>query len=102
MCLVTQNYLKTSILIICVFLVEFQNTFSVIGIKIPNNTKNIDELIADENAKKILTEVNSPEIQQLIDIFSDPKMAEAMQSTQKLVKYFIDIKNTKDDNNNND
>lgn len=80
----------------------FLNSLSKTVENIPNNTKNINELIADENAKKILTEVNSPEIQQLIDIFSDPKMAEAMQSTQKLIKYFVDIKNTKDDNNNND
>lgn len=85
------------------FIVEqeriFLNGLSKTVDNIPNNTKDINELISDENAKKILTEVNSPEVQQLIDIFSNPKMAEAMESAQKLVNYFVDIKKAKDDHN---
>lgn len=85
------------------FISDKENTilknFSRYVDNIPNNTKDINELISDENAKKILTEVNSPEIQQLIDIFSNPKMAEAIQSAQKLINYFGDIKKAKSDDN---
>lgn len=62
------------------------------------NKTNLDYLISDENTKKILTTAYSPEIHQLIEIFSNPKMAQAMESAQKLINYFSSIKNTNENN----
>ncbi len=66
---------------------------------VPENNEDLDKFIVDENAKKILTEVNSPEVQQLIAMFTDPKMVQAMESAKKLIQYFGDIKEAKDKNN---
>lgn len=56
----------------------------------------IDELVQDEKTKQILAHVNSPEIAQLIRIFTDPKMIQAMNSTMKLTQYFSEIKTEKE------
>ena len=61
--------------------------------------KKLDELLVDENAKKIFAKVSSPEIQQLISMFTNPKMTYAINSAQKLIHYFKDIEEEKNKNN---
>lgn len=67
-----------------------------------DNDVAVDKLLDDKNAKKTLVEVDSPELQQLISIFTDPKTMQAMESAQKLIQYFGDIKNIKTNGDNNE
>lgn len=63
---------------------------------IPDNTnEDIDKLLSDKKTKKILTEENSQELLQLISLFTNPKITQAMDSAQKLIQYFSDIDSEK-------
>lgn len=67
---------------------------------IPDNSNDIDAFLSDKSIKKILSEGDSSELQQLISIFTDPKMMKAIKSVQKMIEYFSDIKSIKIDDNN--
>ena len=58
---------------------------------VPSSTESINEFLVDEKAKKIMTEDDSPEIRQLINMFTNPQMVHAMKSAQKLIQYFEDV-----------
>ena len=65
---------------------------------IPSSTEPINELLVDEKAKKIMTDENSPEIRQLINMFTNPQIVQAMKSAQKLIQYFEDVGEVKKNN----
>lgn len=63
------------------------------------NENDVNDLISDEKTKQLIIEANSPEVQQLIKIFTEPKMLKTMQSAQKMINYFSEIKQLKNDKN---
>ena len=70
--------------------------------KIPNNKKDIEKLLKDKNAKKVLIEEDDPLIQQLVSTFSNQKLAQTIDATNKLVQYMSEIdklRNKKDKQN---
>ena len=77
------------------------NKFSYYYKNIPESEVEVDALLTDENAKKILAEAKSPDVQKLIDMFSDPQIIRTMKYAQKLMDYFGDIKNIKENQDNN-
>ena len=70
--------------------------------KIPNNKKDIEKLLKDKNAKKVLIEEDDPLIQQLVSTFSNQKLAQTIDATNKLIQYMSEIdklRNKKDKQN---
>ena len=59
--------------------------------KIPNNKKDIEKLLKDKNAKKVLIEEDDPLIQQLVSTFSNQKLAQTIDATNKLIQYMSEI-----------
>ena len=52
----------------------------------PDTKNDVDKLLNDNNAKKILIEANDSSIQQLISTFSNPKVLQTIDATNRLVK----------------
>lgn len=63
---------------------------------VPQNEDDINKLLSDEKAREVLIGANTPEIQQLITMFTNPKMKQAMESAGKMIQYFSEIKDAKD------
>lgn len=57
----------------------------------PDTKNDVDKLLNDNNAKKILIEANDPSIQQLISTFSNPKVLQTIDATNKLIQYMSEI-----------
>lgn len=66
-----------------------------------SNEIEVEKLVNDDKTKQLLTQVSTPEIKQLINMFTDPKMVQMVNSTQKLIKYFEEVKSEKENSNNN-
>lgn len=66
-----------------------------------SNNAEVERLIQDDKTKQLLTQIDTPEIKQLISMFTDPKMVQMVNSTQKLIKYFEEVKSEKENSNNN-
>lgn len=68
----------------------------------PNTQNDINKLLKDEKAKEVLIKANDPAVQQLISTFSNPKVIQTIDSTNRLVKYMMEIdklRNKKDKQN---
>jgi transcriptional regulator with XRE-family HTH domain len=68
----------------------------------PDNKNDINKLLKDEKAKEVLIKANDPAVQQLISTFSNPKVIQTIDSTNRLVKYMMEIdklRNKKDKQN---
>lgn len=68
----------------------------------PDTKNDVDKLLNDNNAKKILIEANDSSIQQLISTFSNPKVLQTIDATNRLVQYMSEIdklRNKKDKQN---
>jgi hypothetical protein len=48
-------------------------------------------LLKDKNAKKVLIEEDDPLIQQLVSTFSNQKLAQTIDATNKLIQYMSEI-----------
>ena len=57
----------------------------------PDTKNDVDKLLNDNNAKKILIEANDSSIQQLISTFSNPKVLQTIDATNRLVQYMSEI-----------
>ena len=56
-----------------------------------HNKKDIEKLLKDKNAKKVLIEEDDPLIQQLVSTFSNQKLAQTIDATNKLIQYMSEI-----------
>lgn len=50
-----------------------------------------NKYLAENNIKNFFETINTPEIKQLISVFSNPKMVQTMKTTQRLMCYFNNI-----------
>ena len=61
------------------------------GFSMYTKKKDIEKLLKDKNAKKVLIEEDDPLIQQLVSTFSNQKLAQTIDATNKLIQYMSEI-----------
>lgn len=78
---------------------HFINNYQESLNKVIQTKTQMDLLERDPNTICYLAQIDSPEIRQLIEVYTDPKMSEAIHNTQRIIHYLSQIKNIQKQNN---
>lgn len=65
--------------------------------KVSETTQQMNELMNNEQLANYLATVNNSDIRKIIELYTDPKMMESLQNTQRFIQYLTRIKNYQND-----